>query len=150
MSTDTEALIEEGAPRYLQGGDPALADYVPAWLDDIAEDATVEGSMLKGAVPGADAVRTIVGTIRQLYGDTQGFHFAGPWHDDIWIEDYIARIDGMPLGCLVLVSRNSAGQTTKVVASYRPIETVIHFSHLLHGKLAKTPYAKWFLADDEF
>ena len=41
MSIDSKALIEEGTPRYLASGDPDLADYYPAWLDNIADDATV-------------------------------------------------------------------------------------------------------------
>ena len=51
-------------PRYLASGDPALADYYPAWLDSLADDVTVEGSLLDGAAQGPEAVRTIVGTIR--------------------------------------------------------------------------------------
>jgi hypothetical protein len=27
--------------QYLGHGDPALADYYPAWLDNMADDATV-------------------------------------------------------------------------------------------------------------
>jgi len=45
---------------YLGSGDPALHDYFPAWVDNLADDATVEGSLLDGAVQGADAVRSIM------------------------------------------------------------------------------------------
>ena len=148
MSIDSNDMVEQGTPRYLAGGDPDLAGYYPAWLDDIADDATVEGSMLDGAIEGPDGVRAIVTTIRGLYGDSQEFHFTGPWGDNGWLEDYIARVDGKPLGCVVLVTRNAAGQTQHVVASYRPVSTVIHFSRLLHEKFAGTPYAKHFLAGE--
>lgn len=106
MSVDSKTFVEEGAPRYLVSGDPGLADYYPAWVDNLADDATVEGSMLDGAVQGAEGVRTIVTTIRAEYGDSQEFHFTGPWGDNGWLEDYIARIDDKPLGCVVLVTRN--------------------------------------------
>jgi hypothetical protein len=43
--------------QYLGSGDPALKDYSPAWLDYLADDATAGGSMLDGAVQGAEAVR---------------------------------------------------------------------------------------------
>src|SRR5690349_11186236 len=132
-------------PQYLGSGDPALKDYYPAWLDNLADDATVEGSMLDGAVQGAEAVRTIVATIRTVYGDSQEFHFVGPCGDDGWLEDYIARVDDKPLGCVVLVTRNAAGQTQHVVASYRPVSTVLHFSHLLRERFAGRPYAAYFL-----
>jgi len=51
MSTSASVL-----PQYLGSGDPALKGYYPAWLNNIAADATVEGSMLNGAVQGAAAV----------------------------------------------------------------------------------------------
>jgi len=78
MSIDGKALVEEGTPRYLAGGDPDLADYFPAWLDNIADDATAEGTLLDGAVQGPDGVRAIVAAIRAFYGDSQEFHFTGP------------------------------------------------------------------------
>jgi hypothetical protein len=145
MAVDSRALIEEGTPRYLASGDPNLADYYPAWLDNLANDATVEGSMLDGAVQGAEGVRTIVTTIREMYGDSQEFHFTGPWGDNGWLEDYVARVDDRPLGCVVLVTRNAAGQTQHVVASYRPVSTVLYFSRRLREKLGGTPYARHFL-----
>ena len=141
MSINTE----EGAPAYLVSGDPDLADYYPAWLDNLADDVTVEGSMLDGAVQGPDGVRKIVVSIRTVYGDSQQFHYVGPWGENGWLEDYIARVDGNPLGCVVLVTRNAAGQTERIVASYRPVSTVIRFSRLLREKFAGTPYAKYFL-----
>jgi len=50
-------------PQYLGSGDPALKDYYPPWLDNMADDVTVKGSMLDGAVQGAEAVRSVVFTI---------------------------------------------------------------------------------------
>ena len=56
----------DGVPTYVQGGDPAgrFTDYYPVWLDNLADDVTIEGSLLDGAALGPDAVRTIVGAIR--------------------------------------------------------------------------------------
>jgi hypothetical protein len=70
----------DAVPTYLGRGDPAgrFADYYPAWVDNLADDVTLEGSMLDGAVQGADAVRALVAGARQLY-DRQDFNFAGPW-----------------------------------------------------------------------
>jgi hypothetical protein len=148
MSIDNKRSVEEATPRYLASGDPDLADYYPAWLDNVADDATVEGSMLNGAVQGPEGVWAIVTAIRALYGDSQEFHLTGPWGDNGWLEDYIARVDDKPLGCVVLVARNAAGQTQHVVASYRPVSTVIHFSRLLHDKFAGTPYSRYFLGGE--
>ena len=144
MSIKSKALADQGTPTYLASGDPALADYYPAWLDDLADDATVEGSMLDGAVQGAEAVRTIVVTIRSLYGDSQEFHSVGPYGENGWLEDYIAQVGGKPIGCVNLVTRNTARETQHIVASYRPRSSVLAFSRLLGKELADTPYAEHF------
>ncbi|MBV9318895.1 MAG: hypothetical protein JO106_03150 [Mycobacterium sp.] len=148
MSIKRTAIADEVAAEYLRQGDPALADYYPAWLDNLADDATVEGSMLDGAVQGADAVRSIVVGIRDLYGDSQEFHFVGPCGDNGWLEDYIARVKGSPLGCVNLVTRNVAGKTQRVVASYRPRSSVLLFSRLLGEKFAGRPFGRQFAKSD--
>ena len=133
MPTKNEVL-----PEYLGSGDPALKNYYPAWVDKMADDATVEGSMLDGAVQGAEAVRSVVLTIRSMY-DRQEFKFAGPYGDNGFLEHYVAEVRGQPLGCVVLVTRNAAGQTQHVVASYRPRSSVMLFARLLAEKFAGTP-----------
>ena len=134
-------------PTYMGGGDPALTNYYPAWLDNLADDATVEGSLLDGAVRGAEAVRSIVVAIRSLY-DRQEHQFAGPCGDNGFIEDYIAQVRGEPIGCVVLVARNAAGQTQHVVAGYRPRSSLLLLSRLLREKFAGTPYAEQFAASE--
>jgi hypothetical protein len=104
--------------------------------------------MLDGAVQGAEAVRAIVLTIRTLYGDSQEFDFAGRWGDTGWLEGYTAEVRGEPLGCVVLVTRNEAGQTGRIVANYRPRTSLLLFSRLLGAKFAGTRYAKYFLTTE--
>jgi hypothetical protein len=43
--------MTDGAPTYMGGGDSAgkFNDYYPAWIDNLADDVTVEGSLLDGA-----------------------------------------------------------------------------------------------------
>jgi hypothetical protein len=132
-------------PQYLGNGDPALKDYFPAWVNNMADDATVEGSMLNGVVQGGEAVRSIVVTIRSLY-ENQVFKFAGPYGDNGFLEDYVAKVNGEPIGCVVLITRNAAGQTQHVVASYRPLRSLQLFSRLLHEKFAGSPIAEHFAA----
>ena len=85
---------------------------------------------MDGAVQGAEAVRTIVLTIRTLY-EHQEFNFAGPYGDNGFLEDYAAQVRGEPIGCVVLVTRNAAGQTQHVVANYRPRSSLLLLSRLL-------------------
>ena len=124
--------------QYLAHGDPALKGYYPAWVNNLADDATVEGSMLDGVVQGADAVRSVVLTIRSLY-EHQEFKFAGPYGDNGFLEDYVAEVNGEPIGCVVLITLNAAGQTQHVVASYRPLTSLLHFSGPMREKFAGTP-----------
>jgi hypothetical protein len=142
MSTTADVI-----PQYLRAGDPALKDYYPEWVNNIADDATVEGSMLNGAVQGADAVRSIVLAIRSFY-EHQEFKFAGPCGDHGFIEDYIAKVDGEPIGCVVLVTRNLAGQTQHVVASYRPLSSLLLFSRRLRERFAGSPIAEHFAGSE--
>jgi hypothetical protein len=133
--------------QHLAKGDPALKNYYPAWLDNIADDVTLEGSMLDGVVQGADALRSVVTTIRSMY-DRQEFKSAGPYGDNGFLEDYVAEVRGEPISCVVLITRNAAGQTQQVVAGYRPRTALLRFSRLLGEKFAGTPIAEHF-ADSE-
>src|SRR5258706_4568541 len=123
-------------PQFLGSGDPALENYYPAWVNNMADDATVEGSMLNGVVQGGDAVRSVVLTIRSLY-EHQEFKFAGPYGDNGFLEDYVAKVDGEPIGCVVLVTRNAGGQTQPVVSSLRPLRSLLLFSRLLRRKVVR-------------
>ncbi len=149
MTNIPSTQATNGVPTYLGRGDPAgrFADYYPAWMDKLAGDATLEGSLLDGAVQGADAIRAVIGGVRQLY-DRQDFNFAGPWGDDSFIEDHTAEVGGMPFGCLHLVTFNVDGQAQHIATHYRPLSSLMVFSCLLRERLAGTPYADHFLAGE--
>lgn len=148
MTSDPNQTTD-GVPTYVHGGDPAgrFLDYYPAWLDNLADDVTIEGSLLDGAALGPGAVRAIVGAIRTLY-DRQVFNFAGAYGDNAWLEDYTAQVRGEPIGCAVLVTSNAAGQTQHVAANYRPRSSLLLLSRLVGEKLAGTPYAKYFASPE--
>jgi hypothetical protein len=88
-----------------------------------------------------------VSTIRSLY-DRQEHKFAGPYGDNGFLEDYVAEVRGEPIGCVVLVKRNAAGQTQHVLASYRPRTAIVHFARLLAEEFAGTPIAEHFGASE--
>ena len=128
---------------YLGSGDPArsLTGYYPSWLDNLADDVTIEGSAMDGVAQGPDAVRTILVAIRTLY-ESQEFNFVGPVGDNGLLEDYTAQVRGGPISCVALVTRNAAGQTQHSVANYRPRSSLLLLSRLVGEKLADTPYAE--------
>jgi hypothetical protein len=139
--TIVDAHMESGAPAR------SLIDYYPAWLDNMADDVTVEGSAMDGAVQGADAVRTILITIRSLY-DSQKFKFVGPFGEDGLLEDYTAQVRGEPISCVVLITKNEAGQAQRIVANYRPRSSLLLLSRLVGEKLAGTPSGEHFAAGE--
>ena len=120
-----------------------LAGYYPAWLDNLADDVTVEGSAMDGVVQGAEGVRSIVTFIRTLY-DKQEFRFAGPYGENGFLEDYTAWVRGEPIGNVVLITRNAAGQAQHIVANYRPRTTLLLVSRLVGDHFAGTPYGEHF------
>jgi len=140
---------------YPGNGDPARrltlfdgreverTDYRPVWVNNLADDVTIEGSAMNGVVQGAEAVRSIVTYIRTLYDD-QEFSFAGPYGENGFLEDYTARVRGEQIGNVVLVTRNAAGQARHIVANYRPRTTLLLVSRLVGEHFAGTLYGEHF------
>jgi len=146
VTVKSKALAEGGTPAYVTRFDgvrvPAT-DYHPVWLDNLADDVSLDGSAMNGVVQGAEAVRSIVTYIRTLY-DHQEFNFAGPYGENGFLEDYTARVRGEPIGNVVLVTRNAAGQAQHIVGNYRPRSTLLLLSRLVGEHFAGTPYGKHF------
>jgi hypothetical protein len=155
MSLTTDQLGSEGTPMYLAPGDPdrtitdftnnttAAKDYLPAWLNYLAADVTLEGAMMNGAVRGPEAVRALIGYVRTLYEDQQ-FTFAGPYGDNGFLEVYNSRVRGEPIGSVVLVTRNAAGQAQHVAVNYRPRRSIMLVSRLVGEHFAGTPLGQYF------
>jgi hypothetical protein len=150
MSDKSTAPAKEDTPTYITRFDgvrvPA-SEYRQVWLESLADDVTIEGSAMTGVAQGADAVRSIVTTIRTLY-DSQEFNFAGPYGENGFLEDYTAWVGDKPIGNVVLVARNAAGQAQHIVANYRPRDSLLNLSRLIGEHLAGTPYAKHFATSD--
>ncbi|MBV8181203.1 MAG: hypothetical protein JOY55_05555 [Mycobacterium sp.] len=115
--------------------------YYPEWLDNLADDVTLEAAAMDGTAHGADDVRSILGSARQLY-DQQEFNYVGPCGENGFVEDYSSSVRGMPTYVVVLVTFNAAGQTERVVVNHRPRSAMLQFSRLMLEKFADTRYAK--------
>jgi hypothetical protein len=128
---------------YMGSGDPTRrrTDYYPEWLDNLADDVTLEAGALEGTARGADAVRAIVGAARKLY-EFQEFNCAGPYGGNGFLEDYTTAVRGEPVGVIVAVTRNAAGQTQHVVVNHRPRSALLHVARLLGETCADTPLAQ--------
>jgi len=72
-------------------------EYYPRWLDNLADDATLEGAAMNGTARGAETVRSIVLYARTLY-EHQVFSYTGPYGDDGFLEQYTTPIRGKATG----------------------------------------------------
>jgi hypothetical protein len=140
---ESELLMPDTYVTRFDGLRVPITDYVPVWLNDLADDVTLEGSAMNGVVQGTEAVRSIVTYIRTLY-DPQEFNFAGSYGENGFLEDYTAQVRGEQLGNVVLVTRNAPGQAQHIVANYRPRTTLLLVSRLIGEHFADTPYGEHF------
>jgi hypothetical protein len=115
--------------------------YYPVWLDNLADDVTLEAAAMNGTAHGPDDVRSIVVTARGVY-DNQQFRFAGPVGDYGFAEDYSTEIRGVPTNVVVWVTFNAEGKTQQVVVNHRPRSALLSFSRLMLEKYSGTPLAK--------
>ncbi|RVW09089.1 hypothetical protein EGT67_13110 [Prescottella agglutinans] len=116
--------------------------YYPAWLDNLADDVILEAAAMDGTATGADDVRAILVTARELY-ERQEFNYAGPCGESGFLEDYTSSVRGMSTHVVVLVTFNDAGQTQRVVVNHRPRSAMLQFSRLMLEKNTGTPYARF-------
>jgi hypothetical protein len=116
--------------------------YYPAWLDNLADDVTLEAAAMDGTAHGPEDVRSIVVTAKELY-EHQEFSFAGPFGDSNgYLEVYTTEVRGERISVNVVVTFNAAGQTQHVVVNHRPRSALLFFSRVMLEKFAGTPLAK--------
>jgi hypothetical protein len=115
--------------------------YYPLWLDNLADDVTLEAAAMDGTAHGAEDVRFILVKAREQY-EHQEFNYAGPCGENSFIEDYSSSVRGVPTYVVVLVTFNADGQTRHVVVNHRPRSAMLQFSRLMLETFAGTPYAK--------
>ena len=135
---------------YLGSGDASKhrQDYRPDWLDNLADDATMEGSVMNGIAEGPEAIRTIIGFARTLY-EYQEFNYVGAYGDHGFVEDYTSIVRGEPIGAVVVIRYNEAGQAARIVTNHRPLSSVLLWSTLMGEHFAGTQYAQYFLSHEE-
>ena len=115
--------------------------YYPEWLDNLADDVTMEAAAMDGTAHGAEDVRSIVVTAKELY-ENQQFKFAGPIGDYGFLEDYTTDVRGEHISVIVAVAFNADGKTQHIVVNHRPRSALLSFSRVMLEKFAGTPLAK--------
>ena len=84
---------------------------------------------------------------RALYA-YQDFNFIGSYGDHGFVEDYTSVVRGEPIGSVVIVRFNEAGQAARIVVNHRPLCSVLLWSQLMGEHFAGTRYAQYFLSHD--
>jgi ABC-type arginine transport system permease subunit len=115
--------------------------YYPQWLDNLADDVTLEAAAMEGAAQGAKDVGAILVAARRQY-ENQVFSYAGPCGDHGFLEEYTTEVRGVPTRVVVLVTYNAAGQTQRVVVNHRPRGALLSFSRVMLEQFSGTPLAK--------
>ena len=146
--TDSKAGIFNGSVKNkalieFNGQTVTAAEYYPVWLNNLADDVTLEGTFILDFVQGPEDVRAIVKSIRKIY-EHQEFSFAGPFGENLFLENYTGWVQGAPVGCIVMIIRNAAGQAQHIAASYRPLNTMLLLSRLVGEYFAGTPLSEHF------
>ena len=121
--------------------------YYPKWLDNLADDVTLEGAAMEGAARGAQDVHQIVVDARTHYDDQQ-FSFAGEFGENGFLEVYNCLIQGAPTRVVVKVGFDDAGKTNEVVVLHRPRSSVLLFSRIMGKGYAGTHLGQYFIAED--
>ena len=142
--------INAAAATYMRSGeeDGGFSDYYPKWLDNLADDVTLQGAAMNGTARGAEKVRSIIVHARTLY-EHQVFTYTGPYGSDGFLEQYTTPIQGEPTGVVVAVSLNQVGRAQHIAVLHRPRSSMLLFSRLMGAKFAGTPIAEHFITSDE-
>ena len=109
--------------------------------DNLADDGTIEGSLLTGIAKGPKAMRAILGFARQLYDYYQEFNHVGRYGDDGFVEDYtsVVRVSRAPIGGVVVIRFSEAGQAVRIVVNHRPLHSVLLWSRLMGEHFRRHP-----------
>jgi hypothetical protein len=103
--------------------------------------------VLTGIPEGPEAIRAILSHARTLY-EYQEFNYLGRYGDHGFVEDYTSVVRGEPIGSVVVVRFNEAGQAARIVVNHRPLGAVLLWSRVMGKHFAGTRYARYFLSPD--
>src|SRR5215469_7988617 len=105
----------------------------PPWLAKIAEDATLEGVVLKQAVDGKAKILALLTHARTLY-EFQDYTHYDYWGSEFFMESYRSSVNGVPVECALLVHLNPAGEADSIVIHHYPLSGAQEFSRLMWEK----------------
>lgn len=102
----------------------------PPWLAILAEDATLEATVLRRPIQGKQTILALLKHAAPLY-DFRDFTYRGDFGSDFFMESYRAEVRGTPIECSVLVHKNADGEADSIVINHRPLDAALLFSRLM-------------------
>lgn len=105
-------------------------DGPPPWLAKLAEDATLEATVLKRPVEGKANILALLKQAMPLY-DFQDFTYRDDFGAAFFMESYRAEIQGVAIECSVLVHMDAKGEADSILVNHRPLNAALLFSRLM-------------------
>ena len=113
--------FNDTAPVMAPAGGP------PLWLTSLAENATLEATVLKRPIEGRADILSVLKHAISLY-EFQHHRYKGVMEDGLYMESYRSRIQGVPIETVVVAHMNEQGETDAVVINHRPLNAALLFS----------------------
>lgn len=116
--------FNDTAPVLAPAGGP------PLWLARLAENATLEATVLKRPIEGRADILSVIKHAVSLY-EFQHHSYKGEIGNGLYMESYRSQIQGVPIETVVVAHMNEQGETDSVVINHRPLNAALLFSKLM-------------------
>ncbi|HTR06481.1 MAG TPA: hypothetical protein VMJ11_07445 [Paraburkholderia sp.] len=113
--------FNDTAPVLAPAGGP------PLWLARLAENATLEATVLKRPIEGRADILSVIKHAVALY-EFQHHSYKGEIGNGLYMESYRSQIQGVAIETVVVAHLNEQGETDSVVINHRPLDAALLFS----------------------
>lgn len=120
----------------------------PPWLLKLAQDATLEGAVLKRAVHGKDNILALISHARTLY-EFQEYTYFGEVSERLFLESYRSSVNGVHVECSIIVHSNDAGEADSVLIHHYPLDGALEFSRHMWRKFGDQ-FGELYFSDAQF
>lgn len=125
----------------------APAGGAPLWLARLAENATLEATVLKRPIEGRADILSVIKHAVSLY-EFQQHSYKGEIGNGLYMESYRSQIQGVPIETVVVAHLNEQGETDSVVINHRPLRAALLFSKRM-GECVDERFRDCYLAGPE-
>jgi len=108
----------------------AASAGAPLWLAKLAENATLEATVLKQPIEGKADILAVIRHAISLY-EFQQHSYKGVVSPGLYMESYRSKIQGVPIETVVVAHLNELGEADSVVINHRPLGAMLLFSRLM-------------------